>query len=287
MSPSVSTWRLAAGLGLVLALTHQLPARAEPDEDPGPAASPAVQKPETKARQRASPPTTSAARSPRRRPTTISPSSSSRASSGRRAASTRRRSAPRARWASPSSCRAPRRGAGLPTRSSRCWRCASRRATCRSCAQPSRATSALPPPPTMPAPGRVEAWLAGRRGLPAETRAYVRAVTGHSADAWASDAAAAMAGLRYPQGWPCVELAKSFAASPAPAGRTARARRGGPGVCSSPATGRRAACSPAMSGCVATRCRPTRSAAPGFARRAFPGGAAPPSTWSACRRAAG
>jgi hypothetical protein len=35
-------------------------------------------------------------------------------------------------------------------------------------------------------PGRVEAWLAGRRGLPDETRAYVLAVTGHSAEAWAS-----------------------------------------------------------------------------------------------------
>ena len=49
-------------------------------------------------------------------------------------------------------------------------------------------------------PGRVEAWLAGRGGLPAETRTYVRAVTGHAADAWASDATAAMASLRHPQG---------------------------------------------------------------------------------------
>jgi hypothetical protein len=35
-------------------------------------------------------------------------------------------------------------------------------------------------------PGRVEAWLAGSRGLPDETRSYVLSVTGHSADAWAS-----------------------------------------------------------------------------------------------------
>jgi hypothetical protein len=34
-------------------------------------------------------------------------------------------------------------------------------------------------------PGRVEAWLAGRRSLPNETRVYVRIVTGHTADAWA------------------------------------------------------------------------------------------------------
>jgi Transglycosylase SLT domain len=36
-------------------------------------------------------------------------------------------------------------------------------------------------------PGRVEAWLARRRGLPEETRGYVLSVTGHAADAWASD----------------------------------------------------------------------------------------------------
>jgi hypothetical protein len=35
-------------------------------------------------------------------------------------------------------------------------------------------------------PGRIEAWLAGRRALPRETRAYVRLVTGHSAESWAS-----------------------------------------------------------------------------------------------------
>lgn len=34
-------------------------------------------------------------------------------------------------------------------------------------------------------PQRVRAWLAGRRGLPGQTRAYVRAVTGRSADDWA------------------------------------------------------------------------------------------------------
>jgi hypothetical protein len=34
-------------------------------------------------------------------------------------------------------------------------------------------------------PDRVEAWLAGRRGLPAETLDYVRAVTGKAVRAWA------------------------------------------------------------------------------------------------------
>src|SRR5947208_6816090 len=33
-------------------------------------------------------------------------------------------------------------------------------------------------------PGRVRDWLAGQRGLPRETRAYVRLVTGQSAEQW-------------------------------------------------------------------------------------------------------
>ena len=35
-------------------------------------------------------------------------------------------------------------------------------------------------------PGQVEAWLARRRALPAETQAYVRIVTGYAAEAWTS-----------------------------------------------------------------------------------------------------
>lgn len=35
-------------------------------------------------------------------------------------------------------------------------------------------------------PGRVEAFLAGRSGLPAETRAYVRSITGRNAEDWVS-----------------------------------------------------------------------------------------------------
>src|ERR1043165_5698016 len=36
-------------------------------------------------------------------------------------------------------------------------------------------------------PGRVEAWLAGRGSLPGETRNYVSAITGRTAEAWADD----------------------------------------------------------------------------------------------------
>ena len=68
-------------------------------------------------------------------------------------------------------------------------------------------------------PGRVEAWLAGRRGLPAETQAYVRAVTGHSADAWASKQPPQWQASNIPKGAPCVELAKAFAVDSAPACR--------------------------------------------------------------------
>ena len=65
-------------------------------------------------------------------------------------------------------------------------------------------------------PGRIEAWLAGRGGLPAETRAYVHAVTGHAADAWASAQPPQLQASAIPKGVPCVELAKLVAASPQP-----------------------------------------------------------------------
>ncbi len=42
-------------------------------------------------------------------------------------------------------------------------------------------------------PARVEAWLAGRGGLPGETRDYVSAITGRAADEWANDARAGRA----------------------------------------------------------------------------------------------
>ncbi|WP_421999240.1 lytic transglycosylase domain-containing protein [Reyranella sp.] len=63
-------------------------------------------------------------------------------------------------------------------------------------------------------PGQVEAWLAGRRRLPAETQAYVFIVTGHSAEAWASPTppqlAAAASGAAEPSGTQCVAIAKAM-----------------------------------------------------------------------------
>jgi len=58
-------------------------------------------------------------------------------------------------------------------------------------------------------PGRVEAWLAGQRGLPNETRAYVRVVTGHTADAWASQSPPQWKPADIPKGAPCIEIARS------------------------------------------------------------------------------
>ena len=62
-------------------------------------------------------------------------------------------------------------------------------------------------------PGRVEAWLAGRRSLPDETRVYVRLVTGHTADAWASQQPPQWQVSDIPKGIGCVEFAKVFTAS--------------------------------------------------------------------------
>ncbi len=62
-------------------------------------------------------------------------------------------------------------------------------------------------------PGRVQAWLDGRGGLPAETRAYVRIITGRTAEEWASpDPPQWDASL--PQGLPCDELATLILARP-------------------------------------------------------------------------
>jgi hypothetical protein len=54
-------------------------------------------------------------------------------------------------------------------------------------------------------PQRVRDWLAGRRGLPRETRNYVAAVTGRGADQWAALGASAPAG-KQPPAPPCNEL---------------------------------------------------------------------------------
>jgi Transglycosylase SLT domain/SPOR domain len=62
-------------------------------------------------------------------------------------------------------------------------------------------------------PGSVEAWLAGRRSLPDETRAYVRLVTGHTADAWASKQPPQWQASDHPMGMSCVELGRLVNAS--------------------------------------------------------------------------
>ena len=56
-------------------------------------------------------------------------------------------------------------------------------------------------------PGRVSAWLAGKRGLPAETRNYVAVITGWTADEWASPSPPQNAETTIPQGVPCTRLA--------------------------------------------------------------------------------
>jgi len=63
-------------------------------------------------------------------------------------------------------------------------------------------------------PGRVEAWLAGRRTLPGETQAYVRIVTGHTADAWASQQPPQFAASDIPKGANCVEVASLITTPP-------------------------------------------------------------------------
>jgi hypothetical protein len=62
-------------------------------------------------------------------------------------------------------------------------------------------------------PGQVEAWLAGRLRLPSETQAYVRIVTGYSAEAWAAQPPPQVQSSNAPtsnaaMGARCVELAK-------------------------------------------------------------------------------
>jgi hypothetical protein len=64
-------------------------------------------------------------------------------------------------------------------------------------------------------PRRVRDWLAGRRGLPRETDAYVRIVTGQSPEHWAR-AQAAPAELHFAHPLPCPQIASLVARSPAP-----------------------------------------------------------------------
>jgi hypothetical protein len=61
-------------------------------------------------------------------------------------------------------------------------------------------------------PARVEAWLAGRGGLPVETRNYVSAITGRSADDWAEASRGATPAGTAEEGPPtrCLVLVAAF-----------------------------------------------------------------------------
>ena len=61
-------------------------------------------------------------------------------------------------------------------------------------------------------PGRVQDWLAGRGGLPGETRAYVRIITGRAAEEWARGPVEDRVD---PQQWlTCTELARTASTAP-------------------------------------------------------------------------
>jgi soluble lytic murein transglycosylase-like protein len=56
-------------------------------------------------------------------------------------------------------------------------------------------------------PGRVSAWLTSHRRLPGETRRYVAAVTGRTADEWSSPSSPKDAEVLIPKAIPCTRLA--------------------------------------------------------------------------------
>ncbi len=56
-------------------------------------------------------------------------------------------------------------------------------------------------------PGRVSAWITGNRHLPGETRRYVAAVTGRTADEWSSPSPPKDAEASIPKAIPCTRLA--------------------------------------------------------------------------------
>ena len=105
----------------------------------------------------------------------------------------RRLRAARARRASRSSCPAPRPSAGSPIRSIPSRRSRNRR-NCWTICGARFGNLGLAAAAYNGGPARVEAWLAGRGGLPGETRSYVSIITGRTADDWASDARGEPAG---------------------------------------------------------------------------------------------
>jgi hypothetical protein len=82
-------------------------------------------------------------------------------------------------------------------------------------------------------PKRVGDWLAGHRGLPRETQAYVLIVTGHAAQEWTT--AADRISLNLPDGVPCPQIAKLFAHDQLETPRTAIGPRNAKLVNGSPA----------------------------------------------------
>ncbi len=70
-------------------------------------------------------------------------------------------------------------------------------------------------------PGRVAAFVAGRRGLPSETRNYVAIITGWTADEWASPKPPETSETTIPQGIPCTRLANLILAPKAEGQRIA------------------------------------------------------------------
>ena len=70
-------------------------------------------------------------------------------------------------------------------------------------------------------PKRVDDWLAGRGGLPAETRDYVERITGRSAEDWAADAKAHAAHDLAVDPQTCLQLAATLRAAPRRAGTVA------------------------------------------------------------------
>src|SRR6266403_808000 len=66
--------------------------------------------------------------------------------------------------------------------------------------------------------GRVREWLAGRRALPGETRAYVRIVTGYPPEQWVG-ASAGMGEMQSEKPVPCREIAGLVARTPPPASK--------------------------------------------------------------------
>jgi hypothetical protein len=65
-------------------------------------------------------------------------------------------------------------------------------------------------------PNRVSAWLAGRGGLPAETRDYVLRITGRSAEAWAENGGSRDETLRDTDQQSCLQLTASLRRSRRP-----------------------------------------------------------------------